>query len=146
MSRSPQQYSSAHKISAQNLETQIAAGTSQLPTTEDCLERHRQAQQEDPLLSRVIRFCQTKWPNREAAKGDLRPYWKVCAELTYCDRLLLYGTRIVIPKALQKDTLTKIHHGHQGIQKCRLRVNTSVWWLGVSHQVEDYVQGCRKCA
>jgi hypothetical protein len=146
LSRSPQQYSSAHEISAKNLETQIAAVTSQLPATEDCLERYRQAQQEDPLLSRVIRFCQTEWPNRQAAKGDLRPYWKVRAELTYCDRLLLYGTRIVIPKALQKDTLTKIHHGHQGIQKCRLRVNTSVWWPGVSQQVEDYVQGCHKCA
>ena len=36
--------------------------------------------------------------------------------LTVCDRLLLYVSRIVVPKHLQHDTLYKIHKGHQGIE------------------------------
>ena len=35
--------------------------------------------------------------------------------------LLLYGSRIVVPASLQKDTLEKIHQGHQGIKRCRMR-------------------------
>ena len=38
------------------------------------------------------------------------------------------GTRIVIPKCLQHETLERIHEGHQGINKCRARANRSVWW------------------
>ena len=46
---------------------------------------------------------------------------------------------------MQKQILEKIHCGHQGIQKCRLRVNSSVWWPGVSRQVEDYIKACPTC-
>ena len=52
---------------------------------------------------------------------------------------------MVIPKIMQKQILDKIHCGHQGIQKCRLRVNSSVWWPGVSRQVEDYIKACPTC-
>ncbi len=46
--------------------------------------------------------------------------------------LLLYDQRIVVPKALQRQTLQKIHTRHQGIQQCRLRAKSSNWWPGIS--------------
>ena len=36
--------------------------------------------------------------------------------------------------------------GHQGIQRCRLRANISVWWLGISHESENLVKQCPTCA
>ena len=60
--------------------------------------------------------------------------------------LLLRGHRIVIPRSLQQETLQKIHSGHQGIQRCRLRVSTSVWWPGISQQVEQVIKSCPECA
>ena len=39
----------------------------------------------------------------------------------------------------------KIHHGHQGIQRCRLRVSTSVWWPGVAKQMDEYIRQCPTC-
>ena len=59
-----------------------------------------------------------------------------------CDNLLLYGTRIVVSEKMKLEILQKIHQGHQGIQRCRLRVNTSVWWPGVCR---DMVQSCPEC-
>ncbi|XP_054706630.1 uncharacterized protein K02A2.6-like [Uloborus diversus] len=56
------------------------------------------------------------------------PYWKSKDELTFSDRLLLKGPRLVIPKKLQKDILRRIHDGHIGINKCRSRAKESVWW------------------
>ena len=53
-------------------------------------------------------------------------------ELSLSDDLLLYGTRIVVPKEMRYETLQKIHQRHQGIQHCRLRVKASVWCRGVA--------------
>lgn len=70
---------------------------------------------------------------------------EVQVKLSVVDDLILYGTRVVIPESLQYEILMKIHHGHQGIQRCRLRVSSSVWWPGISKQVENFVTRCPTC-
>ena len=42
-------------------------------------------------------------------------------------------------------TLQKIHEGHQGIQRCKLQAACSVWWLGISKEVEVFLQSCPIC-
>lgn len=32
---------------------------------------------------------------------------------------------------------------HQSIVKCRLRVRQSVWWPGMSTQIQEIIQNCR---
>ena len=56
------------------------------------------------------------------------------------------GTRIVIPKCLQQETLQRIHEGHQGINKCGARANRPVWWAGISSQITALVQNCQSCS
>ena len=52
-----------------------------------------------------------------------------------CNDWLLYNERIVVPKALRKEMLQKIHSGHQGVERCRARATASVWWPGVMSEV-----------
>ena len=52
----------------------------------------------------------------------------------------------VVPKALQRQTLQKIHTGHQGIQRCRLRAKLSIWWPGISKTINDMVKQCSTCS
>ena len=59
--------------------------------------------------------------------------------------LLLYGSRIIVPHSVQTSTLDKLHQGHQGIQRCRLRAQQSVWWPGIS-QIRDKIQRYPTCA
>ena len=47
---------------------------------------------------------------------------------------------------MQASTLDKLHEGHQGIQRCRLRAQESVWWSGISCQIKDKIQRCPTCA
>ena len=75
----------------------------------------------------------------------LSPYWAVRGFLTLDNELLLYGNRIVVPSALQKDTIEKIHFVHQGIERCQQRVRSSVWWPGVSAQIKQKVLQCQEC-
>ncbi|XP_033231495.1 uncharacterized protein K02A2.6-like, partial [Belonocnema kinseyi] len=46
---------------------------------------------------------------------------------------------------MQQKVLAAIHSGHQGIVKCRRRAKESVWWLGLSSQIENLIRNCSNC-
>ena len=46
---------------------------------------------------------------------------------------------------MRLEILDKIHTGHQGITKCRERARQSVWWPGLSTQLEELVKTCPEC-
>ena len=58
----------------------------------------------------------------------------------------MYDDRLVIPGGMRLQILDCIHTGHLGITKCRSRARTSVWWPGLSKQIEDLVAQCVTCA
>ena len=116
-----------------------------IPATTDRLAQIRQAQQEDPTLSQVMKYCQEGWPARHHIKGSVKQYWCVRSELCMHNELLLRADRIVIPTCLQQDILSRIHQGHQGIVKCRLRARMSVWWPGLSQQIKTMIEHCTDC-
>ena len=122
----------------------INAVISNLPRSKDTLDQYRTAQAEDPTLSKVMTYCRSEWP--EHPPSQVKPFHKVQAQLSICQDLLLYCNRIVVPPTLQKKTLDKIHQGHQGILKCRLRARNAVWWPGMGKMVEAFIQSCPQCA
>ena len=70
----------------------------------------------------------------------------MCAEFSIQWGLLLRGSRIVIPQKLRRNLmLSRIHEGHQGISKCRERARHSVWWPGLSTELEELVKNCTEC-
>ena len=66
--------------------------------------------------------------------------------LTFKDGLLLFNQRIVVPTSLQQETLIKLHAGHQGIHRCRLRAQSSVWWPKISIEIQTLIEQCPVCA
>ena len=66
-------------------------------------------------------------------------------ELSLHNDLLLRGNRIVIPANLKQEILHKLHEGHQGIVKCRLRAKESVWWPGISDDINTFIHNCDIC-
>ena len=116
-----------------------------LPANSHRLEDFCKAQAADIICSTIISYCQNEWPKKPNIPLEIKPYWQARGQLTVHNNLLLYGPRIVIPTALQKEILSKIHEGHQGIQKCRLRANTSVWWPGISKHINDLIEQCPTC-
>lgn len=117
-----------------------------LPAGQDRLQEYREAQQSDPLCTLVTKYCKTGWPHKNKVDEALAPYWEARGSLTLHGDLLLYSNRIVVPASMQQTTLSKIHQGHQGIERCRQRARTSVWWPGISNQIQKFVQSCQHCA
>ena len=59
---------------------------------------------------------------------------------------MLYYSRIVVPRGLRQETLGKIYQGHQGLERCLLRIRSSVWWPGITSQLKQMIQNCPTCA
>ena len=116
-----------------------------LPASIQRLDTYHKARSEDPVCTLLCKYCQEGWPNKKAIDPRARPYWEAQRELTVGNEILLYGSRIVVPRALQAETLKKLHGGHQGIVRCRLRARTAVWWPGLSQQIADHIKKCPEC-
>ena len=78
-------------------------------------------------------------------KGPVKLYTPIAAELTVQNGLLLKGSRLVIPASMRLDMSVKLHAGHQGIVKCRVRTRESVRWPGIGPQLEELVNECPVC-
>ena len=147
LSRAPSSVAGTISQQFQNeLESFVDTVTSVLPASSDHLEEYRTAQKADTTCSMVRHYCEKGWPHRSQVPDNLKPYCEVQSELSICSDLLLRNYCIVVPEPLQKQTLEKIHHGHLGIQKCRSRANTAVWWPGMSSQINAMVKSCVECS
>ena len=144
LSRAPVDSNPSNKQEA-DTEEFVQAVVAYLPAGKERLDEYRQKQQLDAVCSQVIEYCKSGWPAREAITAELLPYWSVRSEISLADDLLLYHNRIIVPKELQLDTWHKIHHGHQGIVRCRHRISSAVWWPGVMKRVEELLKKCPEC-
>ena len=117
-----------------------------LPASRAKLETYQEAQSSDRICSKVKDYCSSGWPAKHLLDAQLLSYWKFRNSFSLHDGLLLYNNRIVVPPNLQEETLERIHEGHQGIERCRLRINSSVWWPGVNQSIAEKVQRCAICA
>lgn len=116
-----------------------------IPATVERLSEIRQHQTMDRSCQQLAEYCTWGWPDKRRIPVEIRPYHPVASELSVVQGLLMRGNRIVIPSSLRLDILEKLHTGHQGITKCRERARQSVWWPGLSKQLEDLVKGCSEC-
>jgi transposase InsO family protein len=51
----------------------------------------------------------------------------------------------MIPDSMRADVLTAIHRGHLGLNKSRGRAKLSVWWPGLSNDLEQLIWSCEFC-
>ena len=117
-----------------------------MPATPRNLQEIRQVQEEDSICQQLMLFCREGWPHHSKLKGNIKLYKPVADELSVQSGLLLRGSRIVIPTALQKEILMKLHTGHLGITKCQERAKQSVWWPRIGKHIEEEVQKCLVCS
>ena len=116
-----------------------------LPASDKMLEEIKQHQEEDETCKQVRAYCKDGWPTKQEVPGAVLPFYPVSAEMSVENGLLLRGRRIVIPSSMRLSMLDKLHTGHQGITKCRERARESVWWPGLSRQLEELIKSCPEC-
>ena len=99
----------------------IGGITATVPASMNMLQRYCSAQTSDPVCAQILKYCRFGWPNKHLVQSHIKPYWINQESFSTHNGLMLMGDRIVVPKSMQKETLSKIHSGHLGIQRCQLR-------------------------
>ena len=100
----------------------------------------------DPTLSELREVITVGWPNKaRELPQSLQPYWSFRDELSVEDGLILKGERILIPPKAQRYILDRLHDGHQGSEKTKLRAKDCVFWLTINCDIDKYTKECSSC-
>lgn len=116
-----------------------------LPASPMYITQLKEQLKTDSICSEVMSFCQRGWPDYSHLTGPIKMYWPHRDTLTVYDELLLKGTRLVIPTTMRNSVLAALHEGHQGMSRCRERARETVWWPGLSSQINELVKNCAIC-
>ena len=65
--------------------------------------------------------------------------------LSIIEGCLTYQNRAVIPLTNQKEILDELYVGHQGISKCIARAKNTVFWFGITKDIENLIRECTEC-
>jgi hypothetical protein len=66
-------------------------------------------------------------------------------EFSFCEDILLRGTKIVVPTVLRNKVLQLGHETHPGMETMKRLLRSRVWWPKIDH-VNELVKKCHSCA
>ena len=138
------------KDTTSSTEADVAAYVSSVryaqPASDQKLEEIHRATRDDAELQAAVRYTLEGCPTRgDDVIAEAQPHHHVRDELSVADGLLLRGVRIIIPKVLRPEMLSRIHDGHQRTSKCRERAKQGIWWPGLSSQISEIVKNWEHC-
>ena len=116
-----------------------------IPASADRLEEIREHTRKDGELQVIIKNVQEGWPKTKADNPVTQMYWQDHHSMTFINGLLLKGEKIVIPASLRQNMLQKIHEGHLGMDKCKRRARSCIYWPHMNNHIEQIVRKCEEC-
>lgn len=117
-----------------------------LPASEPRIKDFQVATETDSQLQQLRAVIEEGWPNNITnVPKQLHQFWKVKEDLYVANNLILMGDRLVIPSSRRDLVLKAVHEGHLGIDKCKARARSRVYWPGINDAIEAYVKKCSVC-
>ena len=98
-----------------------------------------EASADDAELTEVRRALET------GHYDGCKAYAPIASELCTMGKLVLRGTRIVIPQKMRPRILALAHEGHLGVVGTKINLRTKVWWPGIDKATEKYCRTCHGC-
>ena len=128
------------------MEAQVHMLFTNLPVSDERLKSVRRETQSDEQMQCLHKVIIEGWPQtRQECPERIQEFWNHRDELTVMNDIIFKGEKIVIPRSLRDEMLGKIHTGHIGIEKCKLRAKDILFWPGMSKAIESMVAKCSIC-
>ena len=61
------------------------------------------------------------------------------------DGVLVHNNKVIIPLSLRPKMLSIIHEGHLGMEKCKSLARQSLYWPGLTRDIEELIGKCSTC-
>lgn len=114
-------------------------------------EEISKATKKDATLQEVMCLISTcQWDNLKPVEGvnpnTLKRFANIHSELTSVDgNLVVRGSRIVVPDALQKWVVELAHEDHQELAKTCSLLRSKVWFPRMDSLIDSIVKRCIPC-
>ena len=110
------------------------------------IERVEHETARDPTLQILIHVIQNGFPvPKDSCPDEVKEYFRYREDLSVCDGLILFKSRVLVPRSLRREVLECLHSAHQGVQGMKSRAAESVFWPGISAAIHDVRARCRTC-
>ena len=130
-----------------DIEVMVHSLVTNIPATSEKIAEIKAATKEDETLQTLKETIKQGWPkHRQSVPTCITPYWNVRYELSEAEGLLFKDNRLIIPLSTRKDMLQLIHESHQGIEKCKNRARSVIYWPGMNNDIITVVSNCTVCA
>ena len=94
----------------------------------------------------LIHYIETTFPSTQAMMPEhISQFWKQRNLLHTVDEVIMMGNRFVIPRSLRAEILQSLHAAHQSVTAIKDRARCSVYWPGISKDIELARDGCFQC-
>ena len=98
---------------------------------------------EDETMQTLREQIEKGWPEyRSFVPSEIIIYFPYRHDLTTQDDIKYKDHNILIPPKLRAETLTKLHHSHQGIEKTKRLARETIFWPGMNVQIDEHVSKC----
>ena len=97
-------------------------------------------------MQQLIPLVQNGFPQqRQSLPVSLQAYWQYKDQLSLVDGVLMMDVRMVIPEILRHSVLQALHAAHQGVSGMRSQTQDTVFWPGISKDLEHVRNQCGIC-
>ena len=80
------------------------------------------------------------WPKfRKSVPPEVQNLWNIRDELHLAEGVIFVGEKVLIPAKLRQQMLRLIHESHMGVEKCKARARTVMYWPGMAKEIEEEV-------
>ena len=106
----------------------------------------QEATKEDKILVRLTEDIQRGIPDSSHDMiPEVRQYHKYRHGLVVVDGVVCYKDRVVIPEDLRTQVLGTLHSAHQGVSSMVSRAEQTVFWPGITTDINRMRAMCRTC-
>ena len=83
--------------------------------------------------------------NRHQLAESCKQFWGIRQHLSVDNDLIVYGCRLLIPRAMRRQVLADLHEAHQGAVRTKQRARLTVYWPGINNDIDNTIAACQLC-
>ena len=110
-------------------------------------DRVREETSSDPKMVNLLDLISTGFRGkRRDLPNHLKLYYRFIKDLSSVDGVILYKRRVVIPPNLRQEVIENLHSAHQGVTSMISRAESSVFWPGITSDINKCRERCIPCS